>query len=80
MSFKDLLLDATVGMDVVDAATAAYTVEAYRGTPLIRNRPILGPYSRTIHRALWWSWGELAISDEQGSPVAPGFGTWAWMR
>ena len=27
----------------------------YRGTSLIRNRYPLGPYSRTMPRALWWS-------------------------
>ena len=29
----------------------------YRGTSLIRNSPLLGPYSRTVPRALWWPWG-----------------------
>ena len=29
----------------------------YRGTSLISNSPPLGPYSRTMPRALWWSWG-----------------------
>jgi len=27
----------------------------YRGTSLIRNSAPLGPYSRTMHRPLWWS-------------------------
>ena len=27
----------------------------YRGTSLIRNTPLLGPYSRTIPRVLWRS-------------------------
>ena len=27
----------------------------YRGTSLIRNRPILAPYSRCMSRDLWWS-------------------------
>ena len=27
----------------------------YRGTSLIRNRRPLGPYSRTMPRAIWWS-------------------------
>jgi len=27
----------------------------HRGTSLIRNCPPLGPYSRTMPRALWWS-------------------------
>ena len=31
--------------------------EAYRGTSLIRNNPTLGPYSRTIPRVRWWSYG-----------------------
>ena len=26
----------------------------YRGTSLLRNSAPLGPYSRTIPRALWW--------------------------
>ena len=25
-----------------------------QGTSLIRNSALLGPYSRTMHRALWW--------------------------
>ena len=29
----------------------------YRGTSLIRNSAPLGPYSRTMPRALWWSYG-----------------------
>ena len=33
------------------------TAEAYRGTSLIRNSPLLGPYSRTVFRALWWPQG-----------------------
>ncbi|KAJ1492134.1 hypothetical protein T484DRAFT_3025558 [Baffinella frigidus] len=28
---------------------------SYRGTSLIRNRPPLGPYSRTMPTVLWWS-------------------------
>ena len=30
-------------------------VVPYRSTSLIRNTPLLGPYSRTILRDLWWS-------------------------
>ena len=30
---------------------------AYRGTSLIRNTPLLGPYKRTMFKALWRSWG-----------------------
>ena len=29
----------------------------YRGTSLIRNSALQGPYSRTMHRALWWVLG-----------------------
>ena len=29
----------------------------YRVTSLIRNCLLLGPYSRTMPRVLWWSWG-----------------------
>ena len=29
----------------------------YRGTQLIRNTPLLGPYSRHMPRALWWCLG-----------------------
>ena len=29
-------------------------MEAYRGTSLIRNSALLGPYSRTVPKALWW--------------------------
>ena len=33
-----------------------YTVAPYRrGTSLTRNSPLLGPYSRTQSRAVWWS-------------------------
>jgi len=30
--------------------------------------PLLGPYSSAMPRALWWSWGEGAVSYEQGNP------------
>ena len=29
----------------------------YRGTSLTRNSALLGPYSRTLHRAIWGSQG-----------------------
>ena len=32
-------------------------VPLYRDTSLIRNRLSLGPYSRPMPRALWWSYG-----------------------
>ena len=31
----------------------------YRGTPLIRNRLLPGSYSRTMPRAIQWTWGGL---------------------
>ena len=33
----------------------------YRGTSLIRNSALLGPYSKTMHRALWWVLGWVAF-------------------
>ena len=36
------------------------TTAHYRGTSLISNSPLLGPYSRSILRDLkdqWWPWG-----------------------
>ena len=30
-------------------------VRGFRGTSLIRNYPSLGPYSKLMYRALWWS-------------------------
>ena len=41
----------------------------YRGTSLIRNTPLLGPYSGIIPRVLWWSYGGWAVSYERGTPV-----------
>ena len=40
----------------------------YRGTSLIRNTPLLGPYRRSIPRVLWWSSGGGAVSYERGTP------------
>ena len=46
-----------VGVDTLSlwcfTPTAVYNT--YRGTSLIRNSPPLGPYSRPMPRALWWS-------------------------
>ena len=28
--------------------------DGYRGVSLIRNTPLLGPYSKTVPRVLWW--------------------------
>ena len=40
-----------------------------RGTSLIRNTPLLGPYSGPITRVVWWSYGRGAVSYERGTPV-----------
>jgi len=32
-------------------------INQYRGTSLIRNNPLLGPYSRTMSMAMWWPYG-----------------------
>ena len=40
-----------------------------RGVPYIRNSAPLGPYSRNIPRALWWSL-ERAVSYERGTHAA----------
>ena len=42
---------------VAEVLTRIQVEEAYRVTSLIRNIPLLGPYSRTIPRVLWWSGG-----------------------
>ena len=45
---------------------------AYRGTSLIRKRLPLGPYCRTMPRALWWSWGgRLFLIAQLGDAVSP---------
>ena len=53
------------------AEPAAHLVQAlpYRGTSFIRNDLLLGPYSRTIPRVLWWSLGGGAVLYERGPPV-----------
>ena len=44
----------------------------YGGTSLIRSNSLLGPYGRTVSRALWWSWGG-AVSYERCIPVLVAF-------
>ena len=39
-----------------DSPTSSHG-EAYRGASLIRERAPLGPFSRTMPRAIWWSYG-----------------------
>ena len=44
----------------------------YRGSSRIRNRVLIGPYSRTMPKALRWSYGGPgggAVSYERGTPV-----------
>ena len=40
--------------DLPAPCVAQGELERYRGTSLIRNNPLLGPYIRTMPRALWW--------------------------
>ena len=40
-----------------DASSEEIPQDVYRGTSLIRNGAPLGPYSRNVPRALWWSQG-----------------------
>ena len=35
----------------------------------MRNNPLLGPYSRTMSRAMWWPWGGGGVSYERGTPI-----------
>ena len=39
----------------LDPREVRVLVREYRGTSLIRNSVPLGPYSRNVPRALWWS-------------------------
>ena len=39
----------------LNASSASFGFEVYRGTSLMRNSGSLGPYSRTMPRALWQS-------------------------
>ena len=51
-------------------------VRCYRGTSLITNYPLLGPYSRTVSKVMWWSEGRGgAVSHERGTPVMRGGGS-----
>ena len=52
------VLGFRVSCSVAGGFCAAATFqEGYRGTSHIRNNPPLGPYSRLMPRALWWSYG-----------------------
>ena len=45
------------------------TFPPYRGTSLIINSAPLEPYSRTMHKFLWWFYGEGAVFCVRGTPV-----------
>ena len=58
----------------------------YRGTSSIRNRAPVGPYSRAMPRALWWSWGGGSRSDcalfslpASVALLTPGFERLGWL-
>ena len=48
-----LLYHSTLGLRVIKKKKKFSVL--YRGTSLIRNSLPLGPYSRPVPRALWWS-------------------------
>ena len=48
---------------------APATCDTYRGTSLMRNNPLLEPYSRTTPRVIRWSWGGGVVSYERGIAV-----------
>ena len=43
------------GVEVGGFRARVWGLRVYRGASLIRKTPLLGPYSRTILRVLWWS-------------------------
>ena len=53
---------------------AARSIRVYRGTSLIRNTPLLGPYSRNMPRALWkpWEGGLFLMSEVHVGPCLGG--------
>ena len=54
---EDVALDLAkvAGGKGAGALTFKVHAEPCRVTSLIRNTPILGPYSRAIPRVIWWS-------------------------
>ena len=48
-----------VKQTTLNSTTSAALIAAlaYRGTSLVRNNPLLGSYSRTLPKVLWWSYG-----------------------
>ena len=52
-----------------------------RGTSLMRNRPSLGPFSRLMPRALWWSYGGVvSFVLRQHVPTPPCFSVVAFIN
>jgi len=51
----ELAKDVTTRVEVSLSADPSSPRPCYRGASLIRNRLPLGPYSRHMPRALWWS-------------------------
>ena len=47
-----LLYHSTLGSRLIKTEK---TLAGYRGTSLIRTTPLLGPYSRIMHRVMRWS-------------------------
>jgi len=52
-----LRMGSAAGMWLYKYIGFPFASERYRGTSLIRNTPLLGPYIMTISRVLWWSKG-----------------------
>jgi len=46
---------------------APATCDTYRGTSLMRNNPLLEPYSRTTPRVIRWSWGGGSFLTSEAS-------------
>ena len=78
LSFSLLLVDVTMEKSLRSSYTGLcpqtlkkalppWTLQ-YIGTPLIRNRAPLGPYSMTMPMAIQWSRGG-SVFDERGTPV-----------
>ena len=58
MSFSDPFEDSgVVGVRLADYSSVDMLLVWCRGTSLIRNCLLPGPYRRPIPRALWWSSG-----------------------
>ena len=65
MRVKDPGFRFRVGTEEDTGTVCGWAPQQYRGTSLIRSNPLLGPYSRTVSRALWWpqGWGGGLTSE-----------------